>query len=88
VAGFLSPLFVLGLAASGVQGGFTTPLPLFPAGSTGLQAGFRTPLPLFPAGGGLPTPDPIIIRNRGTSNAWRDEEEILAVIMAIAVRDS
>ena len=54
MAGFRSPLYILGLSVSARQAGFRTALPLFPAGgSAAVQAGFRTALPLFPAGGGI-----------------------------------
>lgn len=54
VAGFRSPLFVLGSSASPVttQGGFRTPLPTWNAGANAgiVQGGFRTPLPTWNAG--------------------------------------
>jgi len=92
-AGFLAPLFVLGLSGNaGTQAGFRTPLPVFPAGANvGVQAGFRTALPFFPAGAGLPV-EPTAERNKGSGTPkWlhthqarilREDEDILAVIMA------
>lgn len=85
MGGFKSPLFVLGLASGGIQAGFRTPLPVFPGGSAGIQAGFRTVLPLFPLGA-VATPEEG--RRKGSGRLFIDDEEILAVIMAISVRDS
>ena len=58
MAGFRSPLFLLGLSSGTAQAGFRGPLPLPPiAGGGGVitQAGFRGPLPLPPIAGGIPS---------------------------------
>jgi len=109
-AGFLAPLFLLGLSGgAGVQGGFITPLPSFPGGGSAtvqagfitplpsfpgggnaaIQAGFRTVVPVWPAGAGLPV-EPVVARSKGghgqafdlRARLLREDEEILAVIMA------
>lgn len=53
MAGFKSPLFLLGLSATGETAGFRSPLPVPPvAGGSADQAGFNSPLPVPPIGGG------------------------------------
>ncbi len=92
-AGFLAPLFILGLSGGvGTQAGFITPLPVFPAGANAaVQAGFQNPLPVWMGGAGLPVePEPETRRKGGgytpDRRHWerlhREDEEILAVIMA------
>ena len=92
MAGFRSPLFLLGLSGGEPQAGFRTPIPVWPAGGTTAvtQAGFRTALPFFNAGafepieveppkkgGGGPE-----LYNRNRRWILREDEEILAIIMA------
>ena len=93
-AGFLAPLFILGLSGGvGTQAGFITPLPVFPAGAnSAVQAGFQNPLPVWMGGAGPPVePEPeIAARRKGggytppdyRARLLQEDEEILAVIMA------
>ena len=94
MAGFRSPAFWLGISGgTGAQGGFRTPLPGWNAGGTPavVQGGFRTALPFWNAGGGLPVePEPVTGGGGGMyprdaqvrARILREDEEILAVIMA------
>ena len=87
-AGFRTPLFILGLSV-GIQAGFHGPLPHRGiSGTPNVQAGFQNPLPVWMGGGtpGVihPEPEPDI-RRGGTgiqARLLREDEEILAVIMA------
>ena len=89
MAGFKSPLFLLGLGATGQQVGYRNALPIPPFGARAeQQAGFATPLPLpFGwAGEEIPLPPEIVERIKGGGDRIReDDEEILAVIMAAAL---
>lgn len=90
-AGFRTPLFILGLSVA-VQAGFHGPLPHRGiSGEPSGQAGFQNPLPVW-MGGGIPgvTPEAETRRKGGGHTPdrkhWerlhREDEEILAVIMA------
>ena len=91
--GFLSPAFSLGLAAGTARGGFRTVLPFWGAGGLAPveQGGFVTLLPLWRAGGGV-EPEPVPERRpsggmrgpseRFTARLAREDDEILAIIMA------
>lgn len=92
MAGFYSPLFVLGIGTTAIKRGFRTPIPVLNMG-TGAPAanevGFRTPLPFWNAGATEFIPPEPEVR-RGGGNSWsehhsrilREDEDILAVIMA------
>jgi hypothetical protein len=90
-AGFRSPLFVLGIgttAAAANEVGFRTPLPFSNMGTTPAvnRYGFRTPLPFWNIGTTEYIPPPVEeVRRGGTgiqARLLREDEEILAVIMA------
>ena len=90
-AGFRSPLFVLGIgttAAAANEVGFTSPVPIFNMGTAPAVTsyGFRTPLPFWNIGTTEYIPPPAEeVRRGGTgiqARLMREDEEILAVIMA------
>jgi len=68
MAGFRSPLFILGISAAAVtQSGFRTPIPPLNIGSVTSQAGFVTPIPVLNIGSvesqtqaGFVTPIPVL----------------------------
>ena len=68
MAGFRSPLFILGISAvAATQAGFRTPIPPLNIGSVQAQeqAGFRTPIPVLNLGSvksqaGFVTPIPVL----------------------------
>jgi hypothetical protein len=90
VAGFNSPLFLLGLAGLGERAGYRSPLPIPSLGADAIdRAGFVTPLPFYfgYAGDPIEPPEPPpVLRRRGSGSNAREEEELIAVILAAAQR--
>ena len=85
MAGFRSPLFVLGIGTTSANIGFRSPIP-FPGISTtepaANEVAFLTPIPIWNMGA---TPFVPVEQRRGGTGYGRilqDDEEILAVIMA------
>lgn len=91
MAGFRSPLFVLGLGASQQRAGFRSPLPIPPFGADAVQrAGFVTPLPFYFGYAGEPIEPPVepVEERRvgaGSRRALRDFDDIRTVLMAVSI---
>lgn len=90
MAGFNSPLFLLGLGGTGEKAGFRSPLPIPPLGADAEErAGFASPLPFYFGYAGEfipPDPEPTgRVQLRGGSRIFEEDEEVLAVIMAAAL---
>jgi len=77
MAGFKSPLFILGLGAAAVtaQGGFATPIPALNIGATPavVQAGFATPIPVLNIGATASEPPAVVPKKDagGSSNGYK-----------------